>query len=58
MTRGADGPLTIEIKYREQPRTPLITYHLSVEESGGRPVITHEWLRWKRKPYGAPVSLS
>ena len=54
MTRGADGPLTIEIKYREQPRTPLITYHLSVHESKGRPVVTHEWLRWKRKPYGAP----
>ena len=54
MTRGADGPLTIEIKYREQPRTPLITYHLSVNEVNGRPVVTHEWLRWKRKPYGAP----
>ena len=54
MTRGADGPLTIEIKYREQPGTPLITYHLSVHESGGRPVVTYEWLRWKRKPYGAP----
>jgi len=54
MTRGADGPLTIEIKYREQPEEPLITYHLSVEESGGRPVIAHEWLRWKRKPFGAP----
>ena len=54
MTRGADGPLTIEIKYREQPRTPLITYHLSVSEVKGRPVVTHEWLRWKRKPYGAP----
>ncbi len=54
MTRGADGPLTIEIKYREQPKTPLITYHLSVNEVKGRPVVTHEWLRWKRKPYGAP----
>ena len=54
MTRGADGPLTIEIKYREQPKTPLITYHLSVHESKERPVVTHEWLRWKRKPYGAP----
>ena len=54
MTRGASGPLTIEIKYREKPRTPLITYHLSVEEVGRRPVVTHEWLRWKRKPYGAP----
>ena len=56
MTRGADGPLTIEIKYREQPRTPLITYHLSVNEVNGRPVVTHEWLRWKRKPYGAPFT--
>lgn len=54
VTRGANGPLTIEIKYREQPGTPLITYHLSVEEVHGRPMIAHEWLRWKRKPYGAP----
>lgn len=54
MTRGSSGPLTIEIKYRERPKSPLITYHLSVEETHGRPVITHEWLRWKRKPYGAP----
>ncbi len=54
MTRGAKGPLSIEIKYREQPGTPLITYHLSVDEVGGRPVVTREWLRWKRKPYGAP----
>ena len=54
MTRGSRGPLTIEIKYRERPDTPLITYHLSVDEAHGRPVITHEWLRWKRKPYGAP----
>lgn len=47
MTRGADGPLTIEIKYCEQPGTPLITYHLSVHESGGRPVVTYEcWPIW------------
>ena len=54
MTRGAGGPLTIEIKYREQPGTPLITYHLSVDEVHGRPMVAHEWLRWKRRPYGAP----
>ena len=35
-TRGADGPVTIEIKYRERPRTPLITYHLAVDEPAGR----------------------
>ena len=53
-TRGADGPLTIEIKYRERPRTPLITYHLAVDEPAGKPVIVHEWLRWKRGRRGAP----
>lgn len=54
MTRGADGPLTIEIKYRERPGTPLITYHLSVTEARGLPVVASEWLHWKRKPHGAP----
>ena len=53
-TRGAKEPLTIEIKYREKPREPLITYHLSVDERGGVPVVVYEWLRWKRGSYGAP----
>jgi len=52
-TRGADGPVTIEIKYRE-PTYPLITYHLSVDEVGGGPVVVEEWLRWKRMSHGAP----
>ena len=38
-TRGSEGPVTIEIKYREKPRTPLITYHLAVDEPAGRPVV-------------------
>ena len=53
-TRGSDGPVTIEIKYRERPRTPLITYHLAVDEPAGRPVVVHEWLSWKRGSYGRP----
>lgn len=53
-TRGTTGPVSIEIKYREQPKTPLITYHLSVDEESGAPVVKHEWLRWKRASYGAP----
>ena len=48
------GPVLIEIAYREQPRRPLITYHLEVDERSGRPVVTLEWLRWKRGRYGAP----
>lgn len=52
-TRGGDGPITIEIKYRE-PGFPLITYHLSVDERRGGPVVAEEWLHWKRGSYGAP----
>ena len=53
-TRDAEGPITIELQYRERPRTPLITYHLEVDERGGAPEVVHEWLRWKRGRYGAP----
>jgi predicted ATPase len=52
-TRGADGPVSIEIKYRE-PGFPLITYHLAVDERAGSPVVMEEWLRWKRGSHGQP----
>ncbi len=52
-TRGADGPVSIEIKYRE-PGYPLITYHLAVDERVGSPVVKEEWLRWKRGSHGQP----
>ncbi len=52
-TRGGEGPVTIEIKYRE-PGYPLITYHLAVEERAGGPVVVEEWLRWKRGSHGQP----
>lgn len=52
-TRGAEGPVTIEIKYRE-PGFPLITYHLAVDERTGGPVVVEEWLRWKRGSHGQP----
>ncbi len=52
-TRGADGPVSIEIKYRE-PGFPLITYHLAVDERNGAPVVMEEWLRWKRGSHGQP----
>lgn len=53
-THGADGPVAIEVKYREQPRQPLMTYHISIDEERGKPVVIAEWLRWKRGRYGAP----
>ncbi len=59
-SRGSDGPVVIEIKYREHSKTvgtkgnPLITYHLEIDEDKGQPVIVHEWLRWNRKGRGRP----
>jgi predicted ATPase len=52
-TRGGEGPVTIEIKYRERGY-PLITYHLAVDERAGVPVVVEEWLRWKRGSHGQP----
>ena len=52
-TRGSDGPVSIEIKYRE-PGFPLITYHLAVDDRGRGPVVVEEWLRWKRGSHGQP----
>src|SRR3989304_1923550 len=47
-TRGQEGPVLIEIKYREQPRLPIITYHLAIDEGAKGPVVTEEWLQWRR----------
>lgn len=52
-TRNSDGPLVIEIKYREH-QLPLITYHLAVDERQGAPVVVEEWLEWKRGSHGRP----
>jgi len=54
-TRGADGPVVIELKYRETPDTPLITYHLAIDEEEQRPFVAEEWLQWRRgRAYGRP----
>ncbi len=52
-TRGSGGPLVIEIQYKE-PKLPLITYHLAVDERAGRPVVVEEWLQWRRGTKGKP----
>jgi predicted ATPase len=53
-TRGADGPVVIELKYREKANTPLITYHLAIDEGPRGPVVAEEWLAWKRGSHGQP----
>ncbi len=53
-TRGSRGPVIIEIKYRERPGLPLITYHLAIDEGDRGPIVVEEWLQWRRHPRGRP----
>lgn len=54
-SRGAEGPIVIEVKYREMIKdSKLITYHLSIDESPKGPYVTEEWLRWRRSIRGKP----
>ena len=54
-SRGEDGPITIELKYRERAREPLITYHLAIDEHDRAPVVAEEWLEWRRgRSHGRP----
>ncbi|MCD8559959.1 MAG: AAA family ATPase, partial [Shewanella xiamenensis] len=45
-SRGADGPIVFELKYREQPKTPIITYRLAIDEGSKGPEVVEEWLQW------------
>lgn len=53
-SRDQGGSIVIEIQYRERPRSPLITYHLEIEEQPKGPVVKREFLRWKRGHPAAP----
>jgi len=53
-TRGARGPIVFEIKYRERPELPLITFHLAIDEGPRGPVVQEEWLQWRRGSRGRP----
>jgi predicted ATPase len=53
-TRGADGPLVFDLKYRESPGTPVITYHLAIDEGARGPEVIEEFLQWKRGSHGRP----
>ena len=53
-TRDSEGPIEFEVQYRERPGSPLITYHLTIDEKGHTPVVAQEWLQWRRGRKGRP----
>lgn len=53
-TRGQQGPVVIELKYRERPGQPVITYHLAIDEGPKGALVEEEWLQWRRGEHGKP----
>lgn len=53
-SRGAEGAIEFEIQYRENADSPLITYHLAIDEENGAPYVVEEWLQWRRGQRGKP----
>jgi predicted ATPase len=51
-SRGAEGPIGFEIKYRTglDGRSRLATYTLEIDEEGGGPIVTTERLQWTTAP--------
>ncbi len=49
-SRGAEGPVEFELKYRETPSSRLVTYKLALDERGGGPVVVDERLQWNTAP--------
>lgn len=53
-TRGIEEPIVIELKYREKSKSPVITYHLAIDENSKGPYVAEEWLQWRRGSKGQP----
>ena len=54
-TRGCDGPIEFELKYREEPKSPIITYHLSIDEGTRGPFVDTECLKWRPNSRGKHI---
>ena len=54
-SRGATGPISFELKYRETPSSVIMTYYLAIDENERGPFVAEESLAWRRgERYGAP----
>jgi predicted ATPase len=53
-SRGSDGPIEIELKFREADNSPLITYFLAINEENGLPFVERELLKYRRGSKGQP----
>ncbi len=54
VSRNSTGPIEIEIKFREKPKSQLVTYALCIAEKNGRAIVEREILKYRRGTRGAP----
>jgi predicted ATPase len=52
-TLGKKGPITIEIECK-MPNYHSITYHLSIDEENGRPIVIEEWIESRSESSRSP----
>lgn len=53
-SRNTKGPIEIEIKFRNNYKDPLTTYHLKINEKNNRAFIEREVLKYRRGSRGQP----
>ncbi len=53
-SRNTDGPIEIELKFREADNKPLVTYYLAINQRDGSPFVEKEVLRYRRGSKGKP----
>lgn len=51
-TRGSTGKLLFHLRYRETSDSQPATYHLEIDETSSGPIVSDEWLRWRRVATG------
>lgn len=55
-SRGSEGPIEIELKFRVNEKAPLTTYMLAIGEQNGKAVVEREILKYRRGKIGQPWS--
>lgn len=53
-SRNSDGPIEIELKFREKESSPLTTYFMQINEEKGKAYVEREILRYRRGSSGQP----
>jgi len=53
-SRAQNSNIEIELKFREKPADPLVTYYISIGEEDGYPILDREILEYRRGSSGQP----